>query len=362
MSKNTTATQRPARAKGAAPANMDRRSFLRLAGAAGALLTLSSLSGPLLVPGLARASLNRGGERTEQQTRLLMGTFVTLTAVSADKARCDAAFDEAFAAMERLVAVFDRRNPGSALSLLNAQGSLSDLPAELAQVLRASEQHALLTGNAFNPGITPAVDYLAAASAGGRLVSWDDRGFKEALALSAPGAFRLEGGRVRLERAGASLTLDGIAKGFIADAASASLSGSGLSRHMVNAGGDIRVSGQAEGMRPWSVGIRHPDPSLPNNALIATVNIGGGGIATSGTYEQAYDRIGSRNHLLSHQTGKSAEAGSVTVRAQNAMTADALATALSLVPPGTALRLARENGAACLVADRNGRLYRSADW
>ncbi|MDL2316078.1 FAD:protein FMN transferase [Desulfovibrio sp. OttesenSCG-928-A18] len=362
MSNKTSATHRPARKSGSAPSNMDRRNFLRLAGATGALLALSSLSGPLLVPGLAQAGPNTGGEHTEQQTRLLMGTFVTLTAVSADKAKAEAAFAAAFAVMERLIAVFDRRNPNSALSLLNAQGSLSDLPAELAQVLRASEKTALLTANAFNPGITPAVDYLAAASARGALLSWEDKGFKEALALSAPGAFRVDGGRVRLERAGAKLTLDGIAKGFIADAASASLHDSGLSRHMVNAGGDIRVSGQAEGMRPWNVGIRHPDHSLPNNALITTVNVGSGGIATSGTYEQAYNTTGSRNHLLSHQTGKSAEVGSVTVRAQNAMTADALATALSLVPPGMALRLAQENNAACLVADRNGRIYRSANW
>ena len=70
-----------------------------------------------------------GNGATERQTRLLMGTFVTLAAIG-EPGKVRDAFGLAFAEMERLITVFDRPDPASALSVLNSQGRLQSSPAE----------------------------------------------------------------------------------------------------------------------------------------------------------------------------------------------------------------------------------------
>lgn len=332
---------------------ISRRRFLKRACVTGGALALAGLINPL--PLAARA----GGiaPRSEQQSRLLMGTIVTLTAVTDDPGLAGAGFEAAFAEMERLIALFDRHDSGSALSLLNASGSLEAAPPELGLVLARARELGLASDHAFNPAIAPVVDLFEARR--GRLPGYGDKDFKEALALAEPGEIVLGARGVRLGRAGMKLTLDGIAKGYIADKASERLCALGLANHMVNAGGDIRCSGRPAPGRAWQIGIQHPGRA---GALLATAAVSSGGIATSGSYEAYYDRARSRHHLISHLTGKSADIASVSVRAASAMEADALATALAFMPPALALRFAEENKAACLVADSSGRLHRSPGW
>lgn len=333
------------------PHAINRRHFLKSACAAGAAVVAAGFVGGLSPLALA-APL--GG--TRQQSRLLMGTIVTLTAVNASAQQADEAFAAAFAEMERHIAIFDRHNGQSALSLLNARGAL-DAPEELAKVLAVSCRLSRATNQAFNPAVAPVVDLFEKARAAGQKTALSHGEMKEALALADPARIALDGTRVRLGANGMALTLDGIAKGFIADSASHVLAAHGLADHMVNAGGDIRVSGRAAGGEAWKIGIQHP--SRPG-ALLATAAVSGGGIATSGSYENYYDRARSRHHLISHLTGNSADIASVTVRAQSAMQADALATALALMPPAEAVNFAKQQGARCLIADNAGRYWSHA--
>ena len=340
---------------------ISRRHFLKSAGA----LAACGLAGGL-VPLPAFAGQSRGEAGPAQQTRMLMGTMVTLTALAPDAAKADAAFARAFAEMERLIPVFDRHNAASALSVLNAEGSLPAAPPELLEVLRESDRLGRDTGFAFNPAVAPVLGLFEAArtasggTASARPIRLDDKALAEALELAKPGGIRSAGGLVRLERSGMRLTLDGIAKGYIADAASRSLAADGLVNHMVNAGGDIRASGFARGGRPWSVGIQDPDHP---NRIVAGTSAVNCGIATSGSYENYFDRSHSQHHLISHVTGKSPELAGITVKAPTAMQADALATALALMPPAQAVRYvnARAN-VACLIMGRQGQQYRSANW
>jgi Membrane-associated lipoprotein involved in thiamine biosynthesis len=335
--------------------SISRRRFLQTACTAGAALAVAGLAGPLPLTAFALpASLHK-----EQQSRLLMGTIVTLTAATAERARAHDAFTAAFAEMERLVAVFDRHSSTSALGVLNSQGTLAAPPAELHSVLSRALRLGQASEYAFNPAIAPVVDLFDRSA--GALPTHKDADFQEALGLAAPGGVQLAQHSISLERQGMRLTLDGIAKGFIADKASETLARHGLTDHMVNAGGDIRCSGRPAPGKLWAVGIQHPGPARPGG-LLGTARMGNGGIATSGSYESWYDRPRGRHHLISHLTGQSADIASVTVRAANTMEADALATALAFMPPALALRFAAANKASCLIADRHGRVWTSSDW
>jgi thiamine biosynthesis lipoprotein len=94
---------------------------------------------------------------------------------------------------------------------------------------------------------------------------------------------------------------------------------SGLRDFCLNAGGDVAVSGSPGAGRPWNVGVRSPDDA---GALLAVLEVRGGGVATSGAYERG-------DHIVDGRTGAPAEGlRSATVVADDLTTADLLATAV----------------------------------
>ena len=82
----------------------------------------------------------------------------------------------------------------------------------------------------------------------------------------------------------------------------------------------------------WQIGIEHPDPG--GSAIIQLITkIKNMGMATSGDYRNYFEKGGVRySHILNVKTGRpvSHKTASVTVLAENAMMADAWATALLL--------------------------------
>ena len=127
---------------------MNRRAFLRGASVAGvAVLAGQLMPAPL---GLAASAL-RGNTAPSitQETYLLMGTMVTLTAHAPQQEVVLAAFAAAQQEMLRLIDVYSRHTSSSALGTLNSQGSLSDIPQDLHSVLTQAETLARLTDDAF---------------------------------------------------------------------------------------------------------------------------------------------------------------------------------------------------------------------
>jgi thiamine biosynthesis lipoprotein len=177
------------------------------------------------------------------RTLLLMGTFVAMTAVDESRDLGEETVGRAFDEMERLIRVFDRHRGDTAVSLLNRDGRVSGAPAELvALVARSLSLHSLSEG-AFDPTVAPVVDAFSSRAAEG--LSLDRSPAEMTDLLSQVGARRLTShdGRMTLGRQGMAVTLDGIAKGYIADLASAVLSACGAKNHLVNANGDIRACG-----------------------------------------------------------------------------------------------------------------------
>lgn len=337
--------------------SMNRRRFLRHLSLAGAALTAGTLLPPVFSTLLAAAPLDQEQD-TLQETRLLMGTTVTIALHAPSRTLAEDALGKAFAEMDRLIAVFDRHSQATALGTLNSQGRLDHAPAELVHVLGTAQRFGIASSHAFNPAIAPLVDLYRDATLAE--ATPDARDCAAALALCKPGGIRVKDGNIRLQRQGMRLTLDGIAKGYIADAASLALTKAGAVNHMINAGGDIRAQGVSPKGTPWSIGIENPSKG---GAPVAVVRLSGQGIATSGGYESPYGRDGRQHHLISHRTGRSPDIASISVVAPTAMQADALATTLSLLPPAEALRFMKSRtNTACLILDGNGNRWMSPGW
>jgi thiamine biosynthesis lipoprotein len=120
-------------------------------------------------------------------------------------------------------------------------------------------------------------------------------------------------------------SLDGIAKGFAVDRAVECLRGAGITGGTVNAGGDLRVFGEA-----WQ-----PLHVRSGATLIYIGEIRDAAVATSASAG------------LVHPRGGKAKASGVTIMAADCMTADAL-TKPCMLEPRTAHDLAERAGAGVL--------------
>ena len=137
---------------------------------------------------------------------------------------------------------------------------------------------------------------------------------------------------VRLRRAGMKLGLGGIAKGYAVDRCAEVLRRHGFDNFMVQAGGDLFVSG-SKGTAPWMVGVR--DPRGGPRAIIAKMAIRDHAFSTAGDYERAFVLDGKRyHHIIDPKTGYPATASrGVTIFAPTAFLADALDDAVFILGP-----------------------------
>jgi thiamine biosynthesis lipoprotein len=105
----------------------------------------------------------------------------------------------------------------------------------------------------------------------------------------------------------------------------------GITRAMVNAGGDTRIIGDRFG-KPWVVGIRDPDHESKTFLRMPLTDTA---FSTSGDYERYFDEDGKRfHHIIDPKTGDSARrARSVTVISGNATRTDALTKSVFIMGP-----------------------------
>jgi thiamine biosynthesis lipoprotein len=122
------------------------------------------------------------------------------------------------------------------------------------------------------------------------------------------------------------LTLNGIAQGYITDRVLERLRAGGLESCLVDMG-EIRTLGARPDGHPWSVAIEGADGETSLSMPVLNK-----AVATSGAYGFRFDAHGVTNHLFDPRTGEcAAPARTVTVVSDLAMTADALATAFTLM-------------------------------
>jgi len=176
-----------------------------------------------------------------------------------------------------------------------------------------------------------------------------------------------EDNKVGLSSASARLDLGGIAKGFAVDAAARVLRQQGFDDFMIDAGGDIFVSGKNCQGQTWRIGVRDPD----RHEIMDVVFLKDAAITTSGSYEQSFE-LGGKNwsHIVDPRTGYPLKASgdnrvaSVSVIAPTAAQADALSTALSVIGDQQGLQMIDRlgEGYAAMVVRHDGDNMSRKEW
>jgi len=291
--------------------------------------------------------------RIEQE---LMGTrWVFEVADSPGEPAVLNAISQGFREVARIDQMMSEWRPTSPLSAINRNAGVSPVtvPEELIAILRRSIEYGELTDGAFD------ITWRGM----GELWSFDeDFAVPEDSAIQAAvrrvnfREIRLTGDQVLLPHRGMAIGLGGIAKGYAVDRAAQVLHRNGLENFLIDAGGDIYVSGR-KGDRPWKLGIRHPRGTSKD--LLAVVSVRDASLVTSGDYERYRIVDGVRyHHLINPQTGRPARGTqSVSVIAPTAEEADVLATAIFVLGPSRGMALAaRRDQVEVLIVDEYGQV------
>ena len=335
--------------------NQQRRTFLKLSG----LLGLGAAGAALLPATQAEAVLFGKDEYKVSDTRLVMGSFLSITAIHSSRDQAEQAIGLAWEEINRLCKLLSRHDSSTPVSHLNRTGTLSGAPVEVLEVVSRSLVLHRETNGAFDITVKPILDLYQERFAKGATPS--EAEIKALLPQVGSKHLRYHGGNVAMSRQGMGITLDGIAPGYIVDRASEVLTRHGVTNHLINCSGDIRVSGTAAKDKPWTVAIQDP---AKGKAYPQVVRMTSGAISTSGDYELYYDREKMFHHIVNSHTGHSPVAlTSATVTAPSVMEADALATALCVMEPAQGLALInRRPGCASFQIGRDGATRHSAGW
>ena len=277
-----------------------------------------------------------------ERTHQTMGTEVRITAWTADESRAAGAVGEAFAEFDRLDGLLSVWKPESDVSRLNeaAGDHAVAVGPEMREVLTVARQVSEWTGGAF--------DATFGALSG--LWKFDNQDKDDTVPDRDEVRRRLPlvnyrdvdvdagAGTGFLRRKGMRVNLGGIGKGYAVDRAVAILRRRGVASFMIQAGGDMYVSGW-RGDRPWRVGIR--DPRGPADKSFAALDLTDGTFSTSGDYERFFMKGGRRyHHILDLSIGEPARGcRSVTLVTDRAVIADALAKGVFILGPDRGMAL-----------------------
>lgn len=152
-----------------------------------------------------------------------------------------------------------------------------------------------------------------------------------------------------------SLDVGAVAKGWAAGKA-AEQAPAGF---LISVGGNVCATGPKEGDTPWVVGIADPDGG---EGYLSTLYDRDKAIVTSGDYQRYFELDGVRyHHIIDPETlYPAARFRSVTVVCDDSGLADALSTALFVLPLEEGKALAQKAGAEAMWLDTQGNRWETA--
>jgi thiamine biosynthesis lipoprotein len=275
------------------------------------------------------------------QTQRRMGVPWTITVYAKSAADGHVAIAAGFAEVTRLERILSDYDPLSELSQLSAQSPTSSpkpLSDDLWRVLSRAVEVRDATGGAFDPTVGPLTSLWRQSRKSGRLPVPE----KLAAAREAVGPQTLllvpDGRGAMLTRPAMRLDLGGIGMGYAVDRAMEVLNREGITSAMVDASGDIAVTAPPPGTEGWRIAVApllragNGDAPREEGDHLLLVHAA---VTTSGDAFQAVDIDGRRySHIVDPRTGMGiAGPAAVTVIASDCATADAVATAASVLGP-----------------------------
>lgn len=330
-------------------------------------MRISILACLLFVAGLAVAA-DPPQLRRFEFTRIEMAVPVKIVLYAPDEATATRAAGAALDRIRQLNGILSDYDPASELRrLCDTAGSGRAVPVgdDLWRVLLAAQTMSERSDGAFDVTVGPVVRLWRRARR--RQEMPPEERLREARRLVGYRMVKLDpkSHTVELARAGMMLDLGGIAKGYATEEALAVLARHGVSRALIEAGGDIRLGDPPPDRPGWRIAVAPLDVKAKPSRYLS---LSRRAVATSGDAWQFVEIGGRRwSHIVDPKTGLGlTDHSRVTVVAPDGATADALASAVSVLGPEKGLKLVESTpgAAALIVRAPQGEVetYESARW
>lgn len=285
-----------------------------------------------------------------------MGTYYAVTIANPPDSLDDDWVEQIDAELRRVNDQMSTFLKSSEISRFNDSESTEwfSVSPETATVVAKAQEVAGATDGAFDVTVGPLVD---AWSFGTTKRSAQPPTDEQIEALRAVIGYenlqaRLDPPALRKRVPGLRVDLSAIAKGHGVDRVLEMLVRLGCENVFVDIGGEDRAIGR-RGNRPWRVAIEEPNDTKREYQL--AIELKDQAVATSGDYRNFFEYQGRRfSHTIDPRTGRPVTHGvaSVSVIAEDCMTADAWATAITVLGAEAGMEIAHQVGLAVRIVER----------
>jgi len=248
--------------------------------------------------------------------------------------------------LENINALMSTWRTDSEISRFNSFTSTEwfDVSPQTHTLLQAAVRIHKESGGAFDPTVSPLVELWGFGHTLPRQGLPDSSQITSTLQHTGLEKLQLHQSAMRMRKSIPQLQLDlsAIAKGYAVDEVARLVSTQGLQNYLVEIGGEIRISGKNPQGEAWRVAIEYPHiEKLRSAAVILSVT--DAAVATSGDYRNFVKIDGKRySHIIDPLTGRPVthNPASVTVITTDCLSADAWATAFSVIGSRKGVELA----------------------
>lgn len=233
--------------------------------------------------------------------------------------------DEIDRALEKVDSELSIYKPYSQISRFNNTGSGLRISPDFQTVVSKSLEVYKNSNGLFDITVLPLVEAWGFGAKKPSALP-DSAAIQALLPLIGSNKIHLTGDSLSKDLPHIRIDVNGIAQGYTVDVLANLLEQKGITRYLVELGGELRLKGPRPDGRPLTVGIEAPPRNVFDAASMQrTIKLDSGALTTSGNYRKFYLN-GSRkiSHLIDPMTGFpfDNELISVTVWAPDAITAD----------------------------------------
>ncbi len=287
-------------------------------------------------------------------SRIAMGTLVTVTLYESDAGKAD----DIFSYIYELDSEISRYTDGSYIDMINDSAGISpvQVPDEIYSLIESTVVMAEETEGLFNPAIGPLTALWGIGTEDARIPSDDE--IAAVLPLLDWRSIILddEERSVFLKEKGMSLDLGAVGKGWAADMVQGYLESFSIEHAIVNLGGNILLVGGKEDGSGWNVGIKDPENT---SSVFMRLSIEDGTVITSGGYQRYIEKDGViYHHILDSRTGYpfTTDILSATVINPSGTLGDMLSTVLFAAGSEKAEAIASQHGVRAILKLEDGRI------
>ena len=263
--------------------------------------------------------------RSQSETGIYFDTVITVT-LYGSPSKTKPLLKGCFKLADQFEKRFSNTRAGSEISRINdAKGKPISVSFNTIQVLKDAISYGSKSHGKFDITIGRLSDAWDFRSNTGHIPSTDI--LQQAVRTVDYKKIKIQGNTVCLKDPATKLDLGGIAKGYIADCMKSYLKKHGITKGIINLGGNVLCIGEKDRNVPFTVGIQKPFSQ--DGTPLFTLKVKDLSVVTSGTYQRYFKKKGKLyHHILDVKTGMPIQnhLTSVTIISECSTDGDALST------------------------------------